>query len=99
MKYESSQQRFVIFSEQDAPVNQYRVHNRDLEFRVLDRRGNPFRFGQWRKLTPNEIALHMNLNTAVAEWLNERLLRRAGLSSLPLELSLREATAVARSGR
>jgi hypothetical protein len=98
MKYESSQQRFTIFSEQDAPVNQYRVRNRDLEFRVLGPYVHRFR-ASWRKLTADEIALHMNLNTAVAEWLNARLLRRAGLSFMPLELSLREATAVARSGR
>lgn len=98
MKYESSQHRFTICTEQDAPLNEYRVRNRDLEFRVLDPRGHRFRT-HWRKLTPEEIVLHMNLNTAVAEWLNERLLRRAGLSSIPLELLTREATAVARSGR
>ncbi|HEX7960645.1 MAG TPA: hypothetical protein VF493_12045 [Terriglobales bacterium] len=98
MKYETSQQRFTIFSEQDAPVNQYRVRNRDLEFRVLGPYVQRFR-AHWRKLTADEIALHMNLNTAVAEWLNARLLRRAGLFFMPLELSLREATAVAWSGR
>ena len=99
MKYESSLQRFTIFSEEDAPVNQYRVHKRDLEFRALDPHGHRFRFSQWRKLTPDEITLHMNLNTAVAEWLNARLLRRAGLSLMPLELPTMPATAVARSGR
>ena len=98
MKYESSQHRFTIFTEHDAPVNQYRVHNRDLEFRVLGPYVHRFR-AHWRKLTPDEIALHMNLNTAVAEWLNERLLRRAGLSVIPLERLTRDATAVARSGR
>jgi len=100
MKYESSQQRFTIFAEQDAPVNQYRVRKRNLEFRALNPHGQRFRFGgQWRKLTPDEITLHMNLHTAVAEWLNERLLRRAGLSLVPIELLNREAGAVARSGR
>ena len=99
MKYQSSPQRFTIFSEEDAPVNQYRVHKRDIEFRALDSAGQRLRFSHWRKLTPDEISLHMNLNTAVAEWLNARLLRRAGLSSLPLQLPTSEAAAVARSGR
>jgi hypothetical protein len=98
MKYESSHERFTIFSEKDAPVNQYRVRNRDLEFRVLGPYAQRFR-APWRKLTPDEIALHMSLNTAVAEWLNARLLRRAGLSVIPLELLTRESTRVARSGR
>lgn len=99
MKYQSSQQRLTIFAHEDAPVNEYRVRKRNLEFRALGAHGERFRFGQWRKLTPDEITLHMNLNTAVAEWLNERLLRRAGLSLIPIELLTREAGAVARSGR
>src|SRR5262245_4719353 len=99
MKYESSQQRFTILADQDAPVNQYRVRKRNLEFRALDCHGHQFPFSRWRKLTSDEITLHMNLNTAVAEWLNERLLRRAGLSFMAMELSTREASAVARSGR
>src|SRR5262249_8215892 len=100
MKYESSPQRFTIFADKDAPVNEYRVHRCNLEFRALDCGGNRFRFSQWRKLTPDEITLHMNLNTAVAEWLNERLLRRAGLSLMPLaEVQRKQTSAVARSGR
>lgn len=99
MKYESSPQRFTILADKDGPVNQYRVRKRNLEFRTLDPHGERFHFGQWRKLTPDEITLHMNLNTAVAEWLNERLLRRAGLSLIPIDRLTGEASAVARSGR
>lgn len=100
MKYQTSQQRFTVFSDEDAPVNEYRVHKRNLEFRALDCHGNRLQFSHWRKLTPDEITLHMNLNTAVAEWLNERLLTRAGLSLMPLiEVQRKETSAVARSGR
>ena len=99
MKFESSPKRFTIFSDKNAPMNQYRVHKRELEFRALDSHGQRFRFSDWRKLTADDITLHMNLNTAVAEWLNARLLRRAGLSFMPLELPAHVTIAAARSGR
>jgi hypothetical protein len=98
MNYQSSPERLIILSERDAPVNQYRVHRRNLEFRALDSEGRRFRFSRWRKLTAEEIALHMNLNTAVAEWLNARLLSRASRSGLPVEFSARERTHAARAG-
>jgi len=91
MKYQSSPEQLIILSEQDAPVNQYRVHRRNLEFRALDSQGRRFRFSRWHKLTAEEIALHMNLNTPVAEWLNAR-------SGLPVEFSARERTHAARAG-
>jgi hypothetical protein len=99
MKYQSSPERLIILSEQNAPVNQYRVRRRDLEFRALDAQGRPFRFSsRWRKLTAEEIALHLNLNTPVAEWLNARLLSRASRSGVPVEFSSRERTHAARAG-
>ena len=98
MKYQSSPERLIIPSEKNAPVNQYRVHKRNLEFRALDSQGRRFRFSRWRKLTAEEITLHMNLNTPVAEWLNARLLSRASRSGLPVEFSAPERTYAAPAG-
>jgi hypothetical protein len=98
MKYQSSPERLIILSEKNAPVNQYRVHKRNLEFRALDSQGHPFCFSRWRKLTAEEITLHMNLNTAVAEWLNARLLSRASRSGIPVGFFAPEHTYAARAG-
>ena len=57
-----------------GPVNEYRVRDGCVELRVL----HPWRqeAGQkcpWRALSADDILLHLSLNTALADWLFQRL--------------------------
>ena len=56
------------------PVNDYRITDRRLEFRVLDCNGQPFpdQRGVWRRLTASELVLHFRFNTVVAHWYLEK---------------------------
>lgn len=52
------------------PVNEYQITDQRLELRLLDPNGRPFadQRGTWRRLTASELALHLRLNTGVANW-------------------------------
>jgi len=55
-----------------APViNDYRVHQGQVEVRSLDSGGHPFdaQLSTWRPLNSNELELHFVLSTVVARWL------------------------------
>lgn len=57
----------------DGPtVKEYRIHNGDIETRQLkhDRTADDC---QWHRLTPEQLAEHVNRNTVVAHWLERRL--------------------------
>lgn len=55
----------------ESPVNEYRVNGGRLELRVLfPENGAP---GEWRPLSLEEIIMHVNLETAVAHWMLQRL--------------------------
>jgi len=58
-----------------GPINDYRITDRDLEFRALDPTGRCFRDERsaWRRLTANELVLHFRLNTVVANWFLEKI--------------------------
>ena len=56
------------------PIHEYRIHEGDLEFRTSSD-GHSYhdtRSG-WRRLTPNEIALHFRLNTIVGRWFQDKV--------------------------
>jgi len=64
-----------IPSENGSPVNEYRIHDGQIEFRSLDPLGNPFPqyATRWRILTAADLQFHFVLNTVVAKWLMQRL--------------------------
>ena len=64
-----------IPSANGSPVNEYRIHEGQIEFRSLDLRNkpiSPYAEG-WRSLEVADIQLHFALKTVVAQWLIERL--------------------------
>ena len=58
-----------------GPINDYRITDRDLEFRSLDPTGGCLddQRSTWRRLTANELVLHFRLNTVVANWFLEKI--------------------------
>lgn len=66
-----------IPSENGSPINEYRIQGGHIEFRSLDSQGRPFSqtAGKWIALDPSDLELHFALNTAVAQWLIERLVK------------------------
>jgi hypothetical protein len=58
-----------------GPINDYRITDRDLEFRALEPTGRCFSDERrtWRRLTANELVLHFRLKTVVANWFLEKI--------------------------
>jgi hypothetical protein len=52
------------------PINDYRITDRDLEFRALDPSGRCFddHRSTWRRLTADELVLHFRFDTVVSRW-------------------------------
>ncbi len=63
------------------PLNDYRIRGGLLEFRVLDKLGNPYTDGssQWRVVHSNDIQLHHALGTVLSKWLRVRFSRFGAL--------------------
>jgi hypothetical protein len=79
------QHRLTVESGDGSHVDEYRVRDRQVEFRACLRDGTP-PSGEagWRQLTADDISLHLALNTVVAEWLMWNLdLLGLGFSLLP----------------
>jgi hypothetical protein len=76
MATQSSNDLLRIPSDHGSPVNEYRIHEGQVEFRSLDSHNMPFskRGDGWRSLDVADIQLHFALKTAVAQWLVERLI-------------------------
>ena len=57
------------------PISDYRIMDRDLEFRALDPAGRNFPDARsvWRRLTTGELLLHLRLETVVGNWFVEKL--------------------------
>jgi hypothetical protein len=57
------------------PINDYRMTDRDLEFRALDARGRSFpdQRSTWRRLTAGELLLHLRLNTVAGDWFAKKI--------------------------
>jgi hypothetical protein len=68
------QHRLTVEFGDGSHVDEYRVRDRQVEFRACLRDGTPQR-GEtgWRQLTADDISLHLALNTVVGEWLMWRL--------------------------
>ena len=51
-------------------INDYRIHDGDLEFRALTPDGHLYSDvrSTWRRLTPDDMALHLRLETVVGQW-------------------------------
>jgi hypothetical protein len=66
--------RLRIESTRGLPVNDYRIIEGRVEFRVLDSSGQPYasRASCWRTLDENEIQIHHALDTVVSKWLRAR---------------------------
>jgi hypothetical protein len=58
-----------------GPINDYRITDRDLEFRSLDPTSCCFNDERstWRRLTANELVLHFRLSTVVTNWFLEKV--------------------------
>jgi hypothetical protein len=56
-------------------ISDYRIHEGDLEFRILNADGHSDHnsCSSWTRLTPNEIALHFRLNTIVGQWFQDKV--------------------------
>lgn len=59
---------FVIPAFSGSPLNHYRVRDGQVEFRSVH--GNSS--GLWRRLSIEDVLMHLVLKTAVAEWLYAR---------------------------
>lgn len=64
---------FVVMSSDGAPENQYRIHERHVEFRSVAPGGPPRSDRPWRVLDADELQLHFALHTPVADWLDKTL--------------------------
>lgn len=64
---------FIITSTDGAPDNQYRIRNKQVEFRSVASSGPPNPDLPWRVLEPEEVRLHFALHTPVANWLDKTL--------------------------
>jgi hypothetical protein len=58
-----------------SPIKEYRIENGIVEARTLDPNGqpDPQTGGDWEQLTPDQLAVHVERNTVVAQWLQRRL--------------------------
>jgi len=75
MPNQIAQDLLRIPSRNGSPVNEYRIHQGQIEFRSLDAQNKPVLHWKegWRSLGVSDIQLHFALKTVVAEWLIERL--------------------------
>ena len=70
-------ERFVLSPLGGTPGNEYRIVSGRVEFRSFEQRSaHGRRCGAWRSLAPNDILMHVSLNTAVGKWLLKRLQTR-----------------------
>jgi len=67
--------RLRLESSDGSPAKEYRVENGNVEFRTLDPEGRADRHpgSAWWPLTPEQLSLHVERNTVVAQWLERRL--------------------------
>jgi hypothetical protein len=58
-----------------APAKEYRIEDGNVEVRTIDPEGvSVQRAGNvWRRLTPEQLSIHVESNTVVAQWLERRL--------------------------
>lgn len=66
-------ERFVLSPLGGSPGNEYRIVGGRVEFRSFETNASQRRCGVWRSLAPNDILMHLSLNTEVGKWLLKRL--------------------------
>jgi hypothetical protein len=67
--------RLRLESGDGSPEKEYRLENGNVEVRTLDSEGGSNgRTGRvWWRLTPEQLSIHVERNTVVAQWLERRL--------------------------
>jgi len=58
-----------------SPAREYRIEDGTVEVRMLDPEGVSVRRvgSAWRRLTPEQLSIHVERNTVVSQWLEHRL--------------------------
>ena len=72
---ESGRMRLRLESDNGSPAKEYRIEDGSVEVRLLDLEGVSVRRAGsvWERLTPEELSVHVERNTMVAQWLERRL--------------------------
>ena len=67
--------RLRLESGNGSPAKEYRIEDGNVEVRTLDPEGgSPGRTRSvWWRLTPEQLSIHVERNTVVAQWLERRL--------------------------
>ena len=67
--------RLRLESGNGCPAKEYRIEDGNVEVRALDPEGESVRGtgSVWWRLTPEQLSIHVERNTVVAQWLERRL--------------------------
>jgi len=67
--------RLRLESVNGSPAKEYRIEQGNVEVRTLDPEGGSVRRGGsvWWRLTPEQLSIHVERDTVVAQWLERRL--------------------------
>ena len=67
--------RLLLESGDGSPAKEYRIEDGNVEVRTLDPEGGSVRStgSAWWRLTPEQLRIHVERNTVVAQWLERRL--------------------------
>ncbi len=67
--------RLCLESGDGSPAKEYRIEDGNVEVRTLDPEGGSIRGtgSVWCRLTPEQLSIHVERNTVVAQWLERRL--------------------------
>jgi len=66
--------RLRLESGNGSPAKEYRIEDGNVEVRTLDLDGSPRRTGSiWWRLTPEQLSIHVERHSVVAQWLERRL--------------------------
>jgi hypothetical protein len=71
----SGSMRLRLESVDGSPAKEYRINEGTVEVRTLDPEGGleQLTAAVWRHLTPEQLSIHVERNTVVAQWLERRL--------------------------
>jgi hypothetical protein len=71
----SGSRRLRLEPRNGSPVKEYRIENGRVEVRIIDHNNwtDPQAESGWQQLTPDQLAVHVEHNTVVAQWLQRRL--------------------------
>jgi hypothetical protein len=67
--------RLLLESGDGSPAQEYRIEDGNVEVRTLDQEGGSVRStgSVWWRLTPEQLSIHVERNTVVAQWLERRI--------------------------